>query len=118
MLTIFSPLIVALEGEKYIVPAVFDEVVTKGKEMDYPDAVSTASLVEEVALKVKAPRRKGVIVISSLHKDIHAGESEVIVLAQEMSAIAVIYDRVTRAVVKYKGSVSEVPTESYSGRLR
>lgn len=98
-----SPLIVALEGEKYTVPAVFDEVVRKGKEMDYPDAASTASLVNEGVVKVKAPQRKKADAIARLHKDIHAGETEVIALAKEMRAIAVIDDRVARTVAKIEG---------------
>ncbi len=98
-----SPLIVALEGEKYTVPAVFDEVVRKGKEMDYPDAASTASLIDEGVLKVGAPLRKKADAIARLHKDIHAGETEVIALAKETSAIAVIDDRVARTVARIEG---------------
>lgn len=98
-----GPLIVKLEGEKYTVPAVFDEVVSKGKEMDYPDAAGTASLVDEGILKVKAPRKKMADAILRVHKDIHAGEIEVIALAKGMSAIAVIDDRVARTVAKIEG---------------
>jgi predicted nucleic acid-binding protein len=98
-----GPLIVKLEGEKYTVPAVFDEVVRKGKEMDYPDAAGTASLVHEGVLKVKSPPKKIADAIASAHKDIHAGEIEVIALAKGMSAIAVIDDRVARTVAKIEG---------------
>ena len=50
-----APLIVGLKGEKYTVPAVFEEVVNRGKEMNYPDATVTESLVRGGELKVKAP---------------------------------------------------------------
>ena len=99
-----SPWIASLDGEKYAVPAVFDEVVRKGKEMGFPDAFSTASLVEEGTLKVKAPSRKRVDSTIRIHIDIHRGESEVIALAKEMSAIAVLDDRVARAVAKIQGA--------------
>jgi predicted nucleic acid-binding protein len=98
-----SPLIVALEGEQYTVPAVFDEVVRKGIEMDYPDAASTASLVDEGILRVNAPPMKKADAIARFHKDVHTGEAEVIALAKEMSAIAVIDDRVARTVAKIEG---------------
>lgn len=98
-----SPCIVDLEGEKYTVPAVFDEVVKKGRELDYPDAAATESLVKEDKLRVKAPMRKRAAVIARLHNDIHAGESEVIALAKEINAIAVIDDRVARAIAKIQG---------------
>ena len=111
-----APLIVTLEGEKYTVPAVFDEVVTKGMDMDYPDAVSTASLVDEGVLKVKAPQRKKADAITGLHKYIHAGEAEVIALAKEMNAIAVVDDRVARTVARIEGVRSKVPTASYLER--
>jgi predicted nucleic acid-binding protein len=98
-----GPLVVALEGEKYTVPAVFDEVVRKGKEMGYPDAEGTAFLVDEGVLKVKAPQRKEVDAVARSHKDIHTGETEVIALAKEINAIAVIDDRVARTVAKIEG---------------
>jgi predicted nucleic acid-binding protein len=98
-----NPLIAALEGEKYTVPAVFDEVVRKGIEMGYSDAASTASLVDEGVLEVEAPQKKKVTALARFHKDIHAGETEVIALAKEMSAIAVIDDHVARTVAKIEG---------------
>ncbi len=97
------PLIVELEGEKYTVPAVFEEVVTKGKERDYPDAVGTSSLVDEGVLEVKIPKSKTADAMARLHKDVHPGEAEVIALAKEMEAIAVIDDRVARAIAKIEG---------------
>ncbi len=98
-----APLIVDLKGEKFTVPAVLEEVVKRGKEMNYPDASVTESLVGNGTLKVKAPRKNIVDGISRLHKDIHTGESEVIALAKEMKAIAVIDDRVARAIAKIQG---------------
>ena len=98
-----SRLIVDLEGEKYTVPAVIGELIKKGKELDYPGAAITESLVEQGTLRVKAPPGLEVDRITRLHKDIHAGESEVIALAREMSAIGILDDRVARAVAKIHG---------------
>jgi predicted nucleic acid-binding protein len=86
--------------------------------MDYPDAASTASLVDEGVLKVEVPQKKKANTVARFHEDIHAGETEVIALAKEMSAIAVIDDRVARTVAKIEGVRVEAPTVSYSGRLR
>lgn len=98
-----APLIVGLKGKKYTVPAVFEEVVKRGKEMNEPEASVTESLVEEGVLEVKAPRKNIVDEIARLHKDVHAGETEVMALAKEIKAIAVIDDRVARAVAKIQG---------------
>ena len=98
-----NPHIVDLEGEKYTVPAVFDEVVRKGRELNYPDAAGAELLVRRGTLRVKAPQKKGMDAIARLHNDIHAGELEVIALAKEISAIAIIDDRVARAVAKIQG---------------
>ena len=98
-----SSLIVDLEGEKYTVPAVVNEVIKKGKELDFPDAAITESLIKEGTLKVKAPKKMKVDEIARLHKDIHLGESEVITLSNEMGAIAFLDDRVARAVAKIQG---------------
>jgi len=96
-----SCLIADLEGEKYTVPLVVREVIKRGKELDYPDAAITESLIVEGLLRVKVPQK--VDTIKRLHKDIHPGESEVIALAKEIDAIAFIDDRVARAVAKIQG---------------
>lgn len=98
-----SPMISDLEGEKYTVPAVIDEVVGRGAEPRYADAAMTSSLVGGGILKVRAPSAKTVKAIASAHRDIHSGESEVLALAKEMGAVAIIDDRVARAVARIQG---------------
>jgi predicted nucleic acid-binding protein len=96
-------LIIDLKGEKYTVPAVIQEVIKRGKELDRPDVAVTESLLESGVLTVKSPQKGEVNKIAKLHRDIHHGESEVIALAKEISAIALIDDRVARAVARIQG---------------
>ena len=95
-----GPLLVDLRGEKFTVPAVVEEVVARGKEIGYPDTVATESLVEEGVLRVENPSKDAVDRIVRLYKEVHRGESEVITLAKEMKAIAVVDDPVARTVAK------------------
>jgi len=110
-----SGLVAELEGEKYTVPSVINEVINRGKELHYPDASVTESLVKNGILNVRALQRAEVRRIARVHKDIHLGESEVIALAKEMRAIALVDDRVARFVAKIQGIRTE---GSYSVILR
>lgn len=110
-----SHCIVDLEGEKYAVPSVFDEIVTKGKESNYLDAAGTESLIREGTLKVKTLEKKKVDTLARLYNDIHAGELEVIALAEETNGTAIIDDRIARAIAK----IQKVQVEgSYAVILR
>jgi predicted nucleic acid-binding protein len=100
-----SGLIAQLGGDKFTVPAVVREVVSEsgGTMTAYPDAAVTASLIDQGVIRVRSPSAKGTKVISRLHRDIHVGEAEVLALAKEIGGIAVIDDRVARAVARIHG---------------
>jgi len=86
-----------LRGEKYTVPAVFAEVVQKGRDKGFDDAIIVGNLVSDGVLVVSQPREE-LVALFSAHQDIHTGEAEVMALAKELSATAVVDDPVARAV--------------------
>lgn len=92
-----------LEGEKYTVPAVFHEVVEIGKANGYTDAIIIEDLINKKIINIRTPTASAYKTISSAHKDIYKGEEEVIALAKDIGAIAVIDDSVARAVAKMHG---------------
>ncbi len=89
-----------LDGEKYTVPTVFHEVVEVGKALGYPDAVVAEELINKKLVNVRKPALSISETISRAHKDVHQGEAEVIALAKEIAAIAILDDTVARAVAK------------------
>lgn len=95
-----------LEGEKYITPSVYAEVIETGKAKGFNDALITEKLLERKAILVKTPSNNLVKLISA-HKDIHLGEAEVISLAKELDGIAVIDDPVARSVAELHGVKKE-----------
>ena len=95
-----TSMIETLDGEKYTVPTVFHEVVEVGKALGYPDAVATEELINKKLVKVRNPTLSISQTISRAHKDVHKGEAEVIALAKEIVAIAILDDTVARAVAK------------------
>jgi len=103
-----TPMVSGMEGEKFTVPAVVEEVVGGAEaKSQYADAAITSSLIEEGIVKVRAPSRKTVEAIARIHSDIHPGESEVLALAKELNAVAVLDDRVARKVAKIQGVRAE-----------
>ncbi|MDV3243546.1 MAG: DUF3368 domain-containing protein [Nitrososphaerales archaeon] len=99
-----SSMIEGLEGEKFTVPAVFNEVVQRGKKLGYADAAVIGALIDVGVIVVRAPSVRSVEMISKIHRDIHEGESEVIALAKEVEAVAVLDDSVARAVARLQGT--------------
>lgn len=100
-----TPLVVDLAGDKFTVPTVVDEVVGRmeEEEFEYPDAGIISSLIEEGVIRVRKPAPKDVSRVARLHGDIHRGEAEVLALAKELEAIAVIDDRAARSAAKIQG---------------
>ena len=84
-----------VDGEKFTVPAVFDEVVTKGRELGYEDSSVAESLIERRVLSVKAASKA-----IARGRGLHRGEVEVISLAKELSGVAVLDDAVARSVAR------------------
>ena len=52
---------------------------------------------------MRKPASKWVDRVVLLHRDIHRGEAEVLALAKELDAVAVVDDRVARAAAKIQG---------------
>ncbi len=111
-----------LEGDKYITPSVYKEVVEVGKAKGFSDAVITENLVKKGVILMKKPSDNLVRLIST-HIDIHAGEAEVISLSKELNAIAIIDDPVARSIaelhgVKKEGSYAVILRMLWKGDIR
>lgn len=91
-----------LEGEKYVVPSVYAEVVEAGKAKGFNDAFVSEELIRKGAIAVKKPSR-GLVRLIAAHRDIHLGEAEVISLAKELKAVAIIDDPVARSIADMHG---------------
>ena len=91
-----------LGGRKYLVPSVYAEVVEAGKAKGFNDALVSEELVRTGVMAVKRPSGNLVKLIAA-HKDIHPGEAEVISLAKELKAIAIIDDQVARSIADMHG---------------
>ncbi len=100
-----APLIVDLAGDKFTVPAVADEVVRRaeGGGFEHPDAGVISSLIDDGTVLVRKPPQKGAARVAELHRDIHKGETEVLALAKELQAIAVVDDRAARYAARIQG---------------
>lgn len=100
-----APLVVDLAGDKFTVPAVADEVVGRAEEeeFEYPDAGIVSSLIDEGVIQVRKPAAKDVGRVARLHRDLHRGEAEVLALAKELAAVAVMDDRAARAAARIQG---------------
>lgn len=93
----------ALEGEKYTTPAVYREVVIIGRERGFDDAPAIESMIKRGLIIVKEPPKKFLEFLMKNHESIHRGEAEVISLARELGAIAIIDDPVARRVAEIYG---------------
>ena len=100
-----APLLTGLRGEKFTVTAVVKEVVGEvgNPHPGHPDAAIVASLIEGGSVVVKSPSPETVDALVRLHRDVHPGEAEALALARELGAVAVVDDRVARAVAKMQG---------------
>jgi len=96
-------MIEALEGEKYTTPAVYREVVTIGNERGFDDAPVIESMIKRGLITVKEPRNKFLEFIMKNHESIRIGEAEVIGLAKELEAVAIIDDPVARRIAEIYG---------------
>lgn len=111
-----------LGGEKYVAPSVYAEVVEAGKARGFSDAFVSEELIRKGAMVVKKPSEDLVKLISA-HKDIHPGEAEVISLAKELKAIAIVDDPVARSIadmhgVRKEGSYAVILRMLHDGRIK
>ena len=91
-----------LGGEKYVVPSVYAEVVEAGKAKGFNDAFVSEELIKKGVMVVKKPSA-GLVRLITAHEDIHPGEAEVISLAKELKAIAIVDDPVARSIADMHG---------------
>lgn len=111
-----------LEGEKYVVPSVHAEVVEAGKVGGFKDAFVSEELIRKGVVAVKKPS-KAIVKLISAHRDIHLGEAEVISLAKELRAIAILDDPVARSIadmhgVRKEGSCAVILRMLHQGRIK
>ncbi len=81
-----------LEEELVIPKEVFDEVVIKGKEENKEDANIVETLIQKEIIAIRTIA-KG---ISKFSNELHTGELEVLLLAKELDAIAILDDSIAR----------------------
>lgn len=98
------------EGELVIPKQVFSDVVIRGKEIGAPDAVVIGGLVENGVIEVAEVKDKDYLnfverVASDLLKPLHEGEAEVMAIAKERKAVAIIDESPGREV----GRVLNIP---------
>ncbi|MFQ6105518.1 MAG: DUF3368 domain-containing protein [Candidatus Hydrothermarchaeaceae archaeon] len=89
---------------------VFNDVVVRGKEKGTPDAIITEKLVDNKAIEVVEVKDKDYLnfikqLASDFLKPLHEGEAEVMALARERKAIAIIDESSAREV----GKVLKIP---------
>lgn len=111
-----------LGGRKYMPPSVYAEVVEAGKERGFSDAFVTEELTRKGVIAVKKPSG-GLVRLIAAHRDIHPGEAEVVSLAKELKAIAVVDDPVARSIadmhgVRKEGSYAVILRMLQNGRIR
>lgn len=98
----------AIGGEVFSTPAVCSEVVEHGKRLGRPDAKVVEELFEKNILIVRAPdktilRRIREAAAERVDAPLHAGEAEVLALAEGLKAVAIIDERTAREVGELLG---------------
>jgi len=93
----------AAGGGMFSTPAVYSEVVERGKGLGRVDARVLEDLFGEKILVVRAPkktilRRIRAAAAESIGAPLHAGEAEVLALAEELGGVAVIDEKPAREV--------------------
>ena len=98
-----SKIIEKLKEEKLTSPLVKAEVVDKGKLKGVPDAIVLEKLFDKGVFKLCEP--KDTVFLSQLSetRGLHAADAEVLALAKEYDALAVIDDEVARKTAKVYG---------------
>ena len=89
-----------LKAEKLTSPLVKLEVVDKGKLKGVPDAIALEKLFDKGLFKLCEPKDKEFLSQLSLTHGLHGADAQVLALAKEFDALAVIDDEVARKTAK------------------
>jgi predicted nucleic acid-binding protein len=89
-----------LKAEKLTSPIVKQEVVDKGKLKGVPDAIALEKLFDKGIFKLCEPKDKAFLSQLSLTRGLHVADAQVLALAKEYEAKAVIDDEVARKTAK------------------
>ena len=98
-----SGIIASLKEEKLTCPLVKAEVVDKGKLKGVPDAIVLEKLFDNGVFKLCKPTDKVFFSRLSETHGLHVADAEVLALAKEYKALAVIDDEVARKTAKVYG---------------
>ena len=105
----------------YTTPEVKKEVVDKGKAIGAPDAVLIGNMIEDGKIKVIKPKESVLDGFKGI-TGLHAADAEVLAVAKEMDATAIVDDKVARGIarmygIKTKGSIFFIFNEFSSGKM-
>jgi predicted nucleic acid-binding protein len=92
-----------LQGEKLTSPAVKREVVDEGKREGVPDAIVLDKLFANGVFKVCQPSDRKFLARLLETRGLHLADAEVLALARERGAVAVVDDEVARKTAKVYG---------------
>src|SRR5665647_428057 len=95
-----SNIIENLKAEKLTSPLVKKEVVDKGKLKGIPDAIALEKLFDRGVFKLCEPKDKTFLSQLSLTRGLHVADAQVLALAKEFDALAIIDDEVARKTAK------------------
>jgi predicted nucleic acid-binding protein len=98
-----SGIIENLKGEKLTSPLVKAEVVDKGKLKGVPDAIALEKLFDNGIFKVCKPKNSSFLFQLSETHGLHIADADVLALAKEYGALAVIDNEVARKTAKVYG---------------
>lgn len=88
---------------KYIPKSVYREVVEEGKKGGKPEAFLIEKLVKNDALKLRNPADMRYLDSLGENPKIHAGDADVLALAQELNGIALMDDEEARGMAEIEG---------------
>lgn len=105
-----SGIIENLQEKKLTSPLVKVEVVDKGKQKGFPDAIALEKLFDNGVFEFFKPKDQLFLSRLSRTRGLHAADAEVLALAKEHAGLAVIDDEVARKTAKiYKISYVGTP---------
>ena len=98
-----SSIIADLKEEKLTSPLVKAEVVDKGKLKGVPDALALEKLFDNNVFTLCKPKDEAFLAQLSETRGLHLADAEVLALAKEYEAMAVIDDEVARKTAQVYG---------------